>query len=88
MTGLATIQTSLEQCYAAIESLAGRMDANGWRAQSLCPDWDMPGWQVRSVTGAQRYIIRGCRQQPGITAKVREALSPGSPVVAVANSAP
>ena len=27
MTGLATIRTSLEQCYDAIEALAGRMDA-------------------------------------------------------------
>lgn len=43
MTELATLTTSLEQCYDAIEALAGRMDAAQWRAQSLCPDWDMRG---------------------------------------------
>jgi hypothetical protein len=43
VTGLATIRTSLEQCYDAIESLAARMDATQWHAQSLCPDWDMRG---------------------------------------------
>jgi uncharacterized protein (TIGR03083 family) len=43
VTGLATTRTSLEQCYDAIESLAGRMDATQWHAQSLCPDWDMRG---------------------------------------------
>jgi len=43
MTGLAAIRACLEQCYDAIESLAGRMDAPQWRAQSLCPDWDMRG---------------------------------------------
>ena len=41
MTRLATIRTSLEQCYDAIESLAGQMDATRWQEQSLCPDWDM-----------------------------------------------
>ena len=29
VTGLATLRTSLEQCYDAIESLAGRLDATG-----------------------------------------------------------
>ena len=43
MTKLAAIQTSLEQCYDAIESQAARMDASRWHAQSLCPDWDMRG---------------------------------------------
>ena len=57
MTGLATIRTSLEQCYDAIESLAGRMDATQWHAQSLCPDWDMRdviahlGMMERVMTG-------------------------------------
>jgi Mycothiol maleylpyruvate isomerase N-terminal domain/MDMPI C-terminal domain len=41
VTGLATIRASLEQCYDAIEALAGRMDATTWHAQSLCPAWDM-----------------------------------------------
>src|ERR1700722_19462823 len=57
VTGLATIRTSLEQCYDAIEALAGRMDATRWRAQSLCPDWDMRavithlGMMERVMTG-------------------------------------
>ena len=57
MTELATIQTSLGQCYDAIESLAGRMDFAQWRAQSLCPDWDMRaviahlGMMERVMTG-------------------------------------
>ena len=57
MTGLATIRTSLEQCYDAIESLAGRMDATQWHAQSLCPGWDMRdviahlGMMERVMTG-------------------------------------
>jgi hypothetical protein len=37
VTGLATIRTSLEQCYDAIEALAGRMVATRWHAQSRCP---------------------------------------------------
>jgi uncharacterized protein (TIGR03083 family) len=57
VTGLATIRTSLEQCYDAIEALAGRMDATRWHAQSLCPDWDMRavithlGMMERVMTG-------------------------------------
>jgi uncharacterized protein (TIGR03083 family) len=57
VTELATIRTSLEQCYDAIESLAGRMDAAHWHAQSLCPDWDMRdviahlGMMERVMTG-------------------------------------
>lgn len=57
MTGLAIIRTSLGQCYDAIESLASRMDATRWRAQSLCPDWDMRsviehlGMMERVMTG-------------------------------------
>ena len=57
MTGLAAIRTSLEQCYDAIEALAGRMDAVQWHARSLCPDWDMRdvivhlGMMERVMTG-------------------------------------
>ena len=45
------------QCYDAIESLAGRMDATSWHARSLCPDWDMRdviahlGMMERVMTG-------------------------------------
>jgi uncharacterized protein (TIGR03083 family) len=57
VTELATLRTSLGQCYYAIESLAGRMDATQWHAQSLCPDWDMRaviahlGMMERVMTG-------------------------------------
>ena len=57
MTGLATIRTSLVQCYDAIESLAGRMDATGWGAQSLCPDWDMRG--VIEHLGMMERVMTG-----------------------------
>ena len=57
MTGLATIRTSLEQCYDAIESLAGRMDAAQWHAQSLCPDWDMRG--VITHLGRMETVMTG-----------------------------
>ncbi len=57
MTGLATTRTSLEQCYDAIESLAGRMDATRWHAQSLCPDWDMRG--VITHLGMMERVMTG-----------------------------
>jgi uncharacterized protein (TIGR03083 family) len=57
VTGLATIRTSLEQCYDAIESLASRMDATRWRAQSLCPDWDMRG--VIEHLGMMERVMTG-----------------------------
>jgi uncharacterized protein (TIGR03083 family) len=57
MTGLAVIRASLEQCYDAIESLAGRMDATQWRAQSLCPDWDMRG--VITHLGMMERVMTG-----------------------------
>lgn len=61
MTGLATIRTSLEQCYDAIEALAGRMNATQWLAQSLCPDWDMPG----VIAHPPRRPGRADRRRPG-----------------------
>lgn len=57
MTTLATIAASLEQCYEAIESLAARMDATAWRAQSLCPDWDMRG--VVTHLAAMEAVMTG-----------------------------
>ena len=57
MTGLAAIRTSLEQCYDAIESLAGRMDASQWHARSLCPDWDMRG--VIDHLGMMERVMTG-----------------------------
>ena len=57
MTELATLRTSLGQCYDAIESLAGRMDAAQWHAQSLCPDWDMRG--VIAHLGMMERVMTG-----------------------------
>jgi uncharacterized protein (TIGR03083 family) len=57
VTDLDTIRTSLEQCYDAIESLAGRMDAAQWRARSLCPDWDMRG--VITHLGMMERVMTG-----------------------------
>jgi len=57
VTDLATIRTSLEQCYAAIEDLAGRMDDSQWHARSLCPDWDMRG--VITHLGMMERVLAG-----------------------------
>jgi uncharacterized protein (TIGR03083 family) len=57
VTELAIIRASLEQCYDAIESLAGRMDAAQWHAQSLCPDWDMRG--VITHLGMMERVMTG-----------------------------
>lgn len=57
MTELDTIRTCLEQCYDAVESLAGRMDAAQWRSQSLCPDWDMRG--VITHLGIMERVMTG-----------------------------
>jgi len=54
---LATVRTSLEQCYDAVESLCGRMDAAQWRARSLCPDWDMRG--VITHLGMMERVLTG-----------------------------
>jgi uncharacterized protein (TIGR03083 family) len=39
MTDLARTRDSLLASYDAIENLCGRMDAQQWQVQSLCPDW-------------------------------------------------
>lgn len=57
MTELTIIRTSLEQCYDAIKSLAVRMDATRWHAQSLCPDWDMRG--VITHLGMMERVMTG-----------------------------
>jgi uncharacterized protein (TIGR03083 family) len=57
VTELAAIRASLGQCYDAIESLAGRMDAAQWHAQSLCPDWDMRG--VIAHLGMMERVMTG-----------------------------
>ena len=57
MTDLATIRGSLEQCYDAIESASARMSGEQWRAQSLCPDWDMRG--VVTHLGMMERVMTG-----------------------------
>lgn len=57
MTDLATIRGSLEQCYDAVESVCSRMSSEQWRAQSLCPDWDMRG--VVTHLGMMERVMTG-----------------------------
>jgi uncharacterized protein (TIGR03083 family) len=57
VTDLATIRGSLEQCYAAVESLTSRLTSEQWRAQSLCPDWDMRG--VVTHLGMMERVMTG-----------------------------
>jgi uncharacterized protein (TIGR03083 family) len=57
VTDLATIRASLEQCYDAVDSLCERLDATQWRAQSLCPDWDMRG--VITHLGMMERVLTG-----------------------------
>jgi uncharacterized protein (TIGR03083 family) len=54
---LATIRSSLEQCYDAVESLGTRLNAEQWQAQSLCPDWDMRG--VITHLGMMERVLTG-----------------------------
>ncbi len=62
MAELTVIRNSLEQCYGAIESLTGRMDAVQWQAQSLCPDWDMRG--VITHLGMMERVMTGWLPEP------------------------
>ena len=57
MTDLATIRTSLEQCLDAVESLSTRLNSDQWKAQSLCPDWDMRG--VITHLGMMERVMTG-----------------------------
>jgi uncharacterized protein (TIGR03083 family) len=57
LTNLATIRTSLEQCFDAVESLSARLRSDQWKAQSLCPDWDMRG--VVTHLGMMERVMTG-----------------------------
>jgi len=57
VTDLAALVGSMERCYDAIESLAGRMTGEQWRTQSLCPDWDMRG--VVTHLGMMEVVLTG-----------------------------
>jgi uncharacterized protein (TIGR03083 family) len=57
VTDLATIRTSLEQCFDAVESLSSRLNSDQWQAQSLCPDWDMRG--VVTHLGMMERVMTG-----------------------------
>jgi len=57
VTDLATIRTSLEQCFDAVESLSSRLTSDQWQAQSLCPDWDMRG--VVTHLGMMERVMTG-----------------------------
>jgi len=57
VTDLATTRTALEQCYTAVETLSSRLNGDQWRAQSLCPDWDMRG--VVTHLGMMERVMTG-----------------------------
>jgi uncharacterized protein (TIGR03083 family) len=57
VTDLATIRTSLEQSLDAVESLSTRLNSDQWKAQSLCPDWDMRG--VVTHLGMMERVMTG-----------------------------
>jgi uncharacterized protein (TIGR03083 family) len=57
VTDLATIRSSLEQCYDAVEALSSRLNPDQWQAPSLCPDWDMRG--VVTHLGMMERVMTG-----------------------------
>ena len=57
MTDLATIRSSLEQCYDTVEALSSRLNSDQWQVQSLCPDWDMRG--VVTHLGMMERVMTG-----------------------------
>lgn len=57
MTDLATVRSSLEQCYDAVEALSSRLNPDQWQAPSLCPDWDMRG--VVTHLGMMERVMTG-----------------------------
>ena len=57
MTDLATLRTSLEHSYDAIETLCATMDDGQWRMQSLCPAWTAR--DVISHLGMMERVMTG-----------------------------
>ena len=74
MTDLATVTGSLLQCYDAIEALAARLTDDQWRAQSLCPDWDMRG--VVTHLGMMERVMAGWLPADGDDLPPLERIAP------------
>ncbi|WP_179466582.1 maleylpyruvate isomerase N-terminal domain-containing protein [Mycolicibacterium vinylchloridicum] len=55
MRSLDEIRAALEACYTAIEGLCADLSDTDWKAQSLCPDWDMRG-VVQHVTSIEAVM--------------------------------
>jgi uncharacterized protein (TIGR03083 family) len=55
MRSLDEIRAALEACYTSIEGLCADLSDADWKAQSLCPDWDMRG-VVQHVTSIEAVI--------------------------------
>ncbi|EHB54981.1 Conserved hypothetical protein CHP03083 [Mycolicibacterium rhodesiae JS60] len=55
MRSLDEIRVALEACYTAIEGLCADLSDTDWKAQSLCPDWDMRG-VVQHVTSIEAVM--------------------------------
>ncbi|MCX2929407.1 maleylpyruvate isomerase family mycothiol-dependent enzyme [Mycobacterium sp. CVI_P3] len=56
MRSLDEIRAALEACYAAIEGLCTDLSDTEWKAQSLCPDWDMRG-VVQHVASIEAVMV-------------------------------
>jgi uncharacterized protein (TIGR03083 family) len=55
MRSLDEIRTALEDCYTSIEGLCAGLSDADWKAQSLCPDWDMRA-VVQHVTSIEAVM--------------------------------
>jgi uncharacterized protein (TIGR03083 family) len=55
MRSLDEIRGALEACYTSIEGLCDELSDANWKAQSLCPDWDM-GSVVQHVTSIEAVM--------------------------------
>ena len=55
MRSLDEIRGALEACYSSIEGLCDELTDANWKAQSLCPDWDM-GSVVQHVTSIEAVM--------------------------------
>jgi uncharacterized protein (TIGR03083 family) len=55
MRSLDEIRAALEDCYTAVEGLCADLSDADWKAQSLCPDWDMRA-VVQHVTSIEAVM--------------------------------
>ncbi len=56
MRSLDEIRAALEACYTSIEGLCADLSDADWKAQSLCPDWDVRS-VVQHVTSIEAVMV-------------------------------